>query len=302
MTVIPVILNPTAAGGRSLRHRVGLEAVARARGVTLEWWPTREAGDGVALGRRAAAAGAALVLVWGGDGTYNEVARGLVGTSTSLGILPGGTTSVLAYELGIPRPPPRALPALLDGTDRELRVGATDQGGLVLLMLSAGPDAEVVASIPPAQWRRGGKAEVLLKAARLLLSRRPLPRLRVEVDGEAMAGGWVIAGKARCYAGPYRVTPGADPFRPGFEVVVQESVGRVAALGFALGIPFGRHLRRRDVTGRSGERLTLTPSDADSRVPYQVDGDAAGLLPVSLSTDPRPVRVRLPGPPESRDA
>ena len=36
------------------------------------------------------------VLVFGGDGTINEVAQGLVASDVALGILPGGTTNVMA--------------------------------------------------------------------------------------------------------------------------------------------------------------------------------------------------------------
>ena len=52
-----------------------------------------------------------------------------------MGVLPGGTTSVLAYELGVPRPSSRAVTALLKGEDRAMRVGRSDRGDLVLLML-----------------------------------------------------------------------------------------------------------------------------------------------------------------------
>ena len=65
-----------------------------------------------------------MLAVWGGDGTYNEAARGLVDSETALLALPGGTTSVLAYELGIPRDPVRRSLAQLDGERRAMAVGA----------------------------------------------------------------------------------------------------------------------------------------------------------------------------------
>ena len=295
MTGIPVILNPTAGGGRLLRQRSELDAVAIKIGVELEFWLTERRGHGEELARMAVTQDRPLVLAWGGDGTYNEVARGLVGSQSSLGVLPGGTTSVLAYEFGIPRPAPRALEALLEGVDRVMRVGASDGDDLVLLMLSCGPDSVVVSgAINRRTGNYKGKTGIAVQAVRELLSGRQLPRLRVRSGDRTVDGGWVIVGNSRCFGGPYRATPDADPFAPVFEVVVHQGIGRAAAAGFALGIPLGRHIKRRDVVRFSCDRVTIEPVPGDARLPYQIDGDPIGDLPVSLEVDPRKLIVRLP--------
>ena len=54
------------------------------------------------LCREAAAEGYDAVVAFGGDGTVNECANGLVGSSTPLTCLPGGATNVLCKMLGIP--------------------------------------------------------------------------------------------------------------------------------------------------------------------------------------------------------
>jgi diacylglycerol kinase family enzyme len=301
LTSLPIVLNPIAGGGRLLRSRPALDAVAHSCGVRLEWWATEHKGHGEQLARRAAADNRQLVLAYGGDGTYNEVARGLRGTSTAMGVLPGGTTSVLAYEFGVPRPAVRALHALLHGADRPMRVGETDRGDLVLLMLSAGPDAVVIAKLSEDAKRRSGKASIAVQAIRELLSGRPLPRLRVITNDESVDGGWAIVGNSRSYAGPFHATPGADPFEGGFETVIQRRVGRRAAVPFACGIPIGRHLQRSDVVRLYEGRLRLEAASTVP-VPYQVDGDAVGVLPVEVWTAEQAVMVRLPdGSPWLRD-
>jgi diacylglycerol kinase family enzyme len=291
---VPIILNPTAGGGRLLGYRIELDAAARAVGVELEWWPTEVKGDGEQLAARAVDLDHPLVLAWGGDGTYNEVARGLVGSSTAIGVLPGGTTSVLAYELEIPRPAPRALQALVAGGDRPMRVGRSDRGDLVVLMLSSGPDAVIVRDAFARRRRHDGKLGIAVQALRELTGRRPLPRLRIRVGDRSVEGGWVIVGNSACFGGPYRATPGADPFEPGFEVVVQRSVGRVPATAFALSLPLSRHLNRGDVVRLTCDRVTIEPVPGDAETPYQVDGDPLMGLPVTLEVDPRPLLIRLP--------
>ncbi len=291
---VPVILNPIAGGGRLLRARVDLEARAAALGVELEWCPTRGRGHATELAAGLAAAGRDLVLAYGGDGTYNEAARGLLGSGTAMGILPGGTTSVFAYELGVPRPAPDALAALVAGRDRAMRVGRTSHGDIVLLMLSAGPDALVLDRLGPGLKRFGGRFGVAVQAVFEVLRPTRLPVLRLRLNGRVLSAGWAIVGKSACYAGPYHATPAADPFADRFEAVVQTRAGRGAAVPFALGIPAGRHVRRRDVLRFEVDRVALEVETANGPVPYQVDGDVAGDLPVEIWVDPEPLLLRLP--------
>jgi diacylglycerol kinase family enzyme len=294
LTSISVILNPTAGGGRLLRRQGELSAAARGLNVELEWWLTEQRGHGEELARRAAAANHPLVLAWGGDGTYNEVARGLVGSATAMGVLPGGTTSVFAYELGVPRPAPRALEPLLRGRDRAMSVGRSDHGDLVLLMLSAGVDALVVEEAFRRRRFLAAKTAIAVQAFRELARRRPLPRVRVWADGSTVEGGWVVVGNARCYGGRFRATPGADPFAPGFELVAQTRVGRAPAIGFALALALGRHLGRRDVVRRRCRRVVIEAAVDGAQLPYQVDGDPIMALPVTLEVDPRTLLIRVP--------
>jgi diacylglycerol kinase family enzyme len=290
---IPIVVNPTAGGGRLLRSFTELDAAAHRCGVKLEWRHTEHRGHGSALAREAAAEGHPLVLAYGGDGTYNEVAQGLLGSDTALGVLPGGTTSVLAYEFGIPRPAPRALETLILGRDRPMRVGRTDRDEIFLIMLSSGPDVVVLEHLD-AGIKKIGRSGVALQAVRELVRFRSMPSLRVRAGGRTAAAGWVIVGTGRCYGGPYQATPGADPFAPSFEMVVQRTVGRRAAIPFVLGMPFGRHVRRRDVWRAMVDEVELLPPD-DRRVRYQIDGDLAGELPVKAWIDPESLLIRLPG-------
>lgn len=292
---IPVIFNPTAGGGRLLRSRPALERVATERGKSLQWWQTRGPGHAAELAARAAAGGVPLVLAFGGDGTYNEVARGLLGSPTALGVLPGGTTSVLCYELAVPRPPDVALASLLRGGDRPARVGRTDRGQVFLLMLSAGPDALLLERLQPTLKRLGGRLGVALQAVLELASRSALPTLRARWEGGSTEGGWAILGKARSYAGPFPGSPGADPFAASLELVLQRAIGRWAAMRFAAGIPSGRHVGGEGVLREQVARVTLEAAGSTGPVPFQVDGDFAGHLPVEVDVDPRLLLVRLPG-------
>ena len=67
---------------------------------TIEY--TRQKGHATELARQAVIEGFTRVFAMGGDGTVNEVARGLIHTSSALGILPKGSGNGLARHLQIP--------------------------------------------------------------------------------------------------------------------------------------------------------------------------------------------------------
>ena len=76
-----------------------------ASGVRLDLAETTHAGHAIELARDAARAGADLVVAAGGDGTIAEVANGLMGGTSRLGVIPLGTANVLAHELRLPFAP-----------------------------------------------------------------------------------------------------------------------------------------------------------------------------------------------------
>jgi diacylglycerol kinase family enzyme len=63
---------------------------------------TQMRGHATELCREAADEGYDVIVTLGGDGTVNEAANGLAGSSTPLTCLPGGATNVLCKMLGIP--------------------------------------------------------------------------------------------------------------------------------------------------------------------------------------------------------
>ncbi len=291
---LPVIFNPTAGGGRAARLRAEFERAAKDLGVPLDWRPTRSAGHAEDLAAAAAGEGHPLVLAFGGDGTYNEVARGLVGGESALGIVPAGTTSVLAYEFGIPRPVGRSLKPLLEGENRPMRVGRTDHGDLVLMMVSAGPDSLVLQRLAPWLKPLGGRFGVAAQAVLELIRPAPMPGLRLVAGEWSRECGWVIVGKSRCYAGPYRACPEADPFSDSLQAVINTDRSKRAAAAFCVALFRRRHLRKPGVEAMTGERFVIEAADPSSDLAYQVDGDVVGRLPVEISVDPRILTVRVP--------
>ncbi|MDO4190444.1 MAG: diacylglycerol kinase family protein [Bacteroidales bacterium] len=109
---ISFIVNPIA-GTKNKRQIVAMiRSLVRSDSRNYKLLETAYAGHAEQL---ATDSDADVVVAVGGDGTVNEVARALVGTNKTLGILPCGSGDGLALHLGISRNPKKALQTILDG-------------------------------------------------------------------------------------------------------------------------------------------------------------------------------------------
>ena len=102
MQTADLIYNPNAGRFPSGILAERAANVLRASGWDIRLMMTHDGNQVTELARKAAAEGKDALYVVGGDGTINLAVRGLVGSSTALGVLPGGTANVLAQELGLP--------------------------------------------------------------------------------------------------------------------------------------------------------------------------------------------------------
>jgi YegS/Rv2252/BmrU family lipid kinase len=103
MRQIAFILNPLSGKGRKESvERYLHQHAGRAAGFDILLYTTRCAGDGYEQARQFAAQGLDAVVAVGGDGTVNEVARGLLHSQTAMGIVPLGSGNGLARHLRLP--------------------------------------------------------------------------------------------------------------------------------------------------------------------------------------------------------
>lgn len=149
--------------------------------------------------RRAALDGIDLVVAMGGDGIVHHVAQGLVGTQTVLGIIPCGTTNVLARMLDIPSRPSSAARMLAEHsvtTSPTIEVtGRGDTGDWsthACFSLGVGPDAVVVSAAeaePFRKYRFGGlhyASTAIGTVWRDLRHRQPTLRVTTDVERPAI--------------------------------------------------------------------------------------------------------------------
>jgi diacylglycerol kinase family enzyme len=144
-----LLLVNTSASSVTPRSRVVIQK-ALAADHDLSVSETSRRGHAARLAQGAVASGVDAVVVLGGDGTLNEAANGLAGSTTALGVLPGGSTNVFARTVGVLNDPIEAtgqlLSALARGSTRRIGLGTVNDR-YFLFHVGMGFDAAVVEQV-----------------------------------------------------------------------------------------------------------------------------------------------------------
>lgn len=263
-----LIYNPKAGRRRGRASVDRLVAELATDGPQVELAPTRAPGHATELARRAAAREAALVFAFGGDGTVREVAAGLLGTTAVLGVLPGGTTNVVARALRLPLEPLAAARRLKTYPERAIDVGLCGDE-VFLMQASMGLDAAVMAGVPGLAKRFLGRAAVGLTGLGTWW-RYGYPEFELLVDGHEVSATFAAVCNLPLYGGDLALVPAARADDGRLDVLLFHGGGRRATLSFARALLAGRHLERDDVSLLTASEVVVTDPD----VPLQIDGDA----------------------------
>ena len=119
---ILLIINKYAGHGKGARAVDLVIPLLRKHGHEVVYSYTQYAGQATELAMRAVSEGYDLVVAVGGDGTVNEVAQGLIGSSVPLGIVPMGSGNGLARELGISMNMTESAKVLVEGENLHVDV------------------------------------------------------------------------------------------------------------------------------------------------------------------------------------
>ena len=288
-----LVYNPTA-GQRDVRGKMSaLIDRLRGRGIELVNAPTSGPGDATEIVKTFLPRGLDVVAVCGGDGTISEAICGLVGSQVPLGVIPAGTSNVLAVELGIPLDLSGAESLLAEGQPRDVRLGMAD-GRPFVLWAGVGIDARVMGQMNLLLKRHLGRAGIFGTALSEFLQYE-FPRLEVEIDGVRHAATFAVICRARHYAGRWIIAPEARLDADHFDVLLfaHRDRARLFQLFLEMQRRRGAHLENglaRIVRGRKVSIRALEPYAVD----IQVDGDCVLKTPVDCRIGTEAVRVLAP--------
>jgi diacylglycerol kinase (ATP) len=198
-----VIANPAASQFTGGAHRDVMAILNRHFAVEAIW--PASGTDATSACREAVDSGASLVIAMGGDGMVNHVAQGLVGKDAGLGIIPVGTTNVIARVFSIPKsaqkaarmlaqhPPPESV-----GVVRiDLTHGSVESTHYSIFACGLGLDADVVIEADKDPYRKYRLGSLHYARTAFSVALRSFPKKRPHItitdsEREALASAIVF--------------------------------------------------------------------------------------------------------------
>lgn len=306
MTKNIVLIGNPIAGGGALKKIKKAVSIFKNRGYDVNLMLTAKRGDAEFFARQISYnqsqtpnPESLLVIAAGGDGTYNEVANGLVYSNIPMAILPMGTTSVLAKELKIPNNINKAIDIALNGKIKKVHLGrityAEDKSRHFLLMAGIGFDGEAVYGVNKKIKKYTGKGAYILSGIKTLIKHNPslitLLSKEPETGRQEVAAYTAIVGKASCYGGNFKITPNASLAEPFFYVFATHKKGRLNMIRYMSAIAICCHLKFKDISYFRTSKVRI-----EGNAHIQIDGDYIGKTPAEIDISKDALMLIVPKP------
>jgi len=302
MDRLVVIANPVASQFTGGSHRDVMSTLSKSHDVEAIWPGSATEATEAASG--AVADGVDTVVAMGGDGMVHHVAQALVGTDSTLGIIPVGTTNVFARLLDLPGRASKAArliatpspPKTIGVATMTLTRGATETVHHAVFACGFGLDAEVVlqADRDPYRKYRFGSIHYARSAFGVGIKTFPSRSPHIEVKSANMSLAATTAvlqfRKVFTYFGAIPIKLAGETPDP-MTVLILERLRRRRIPQIAVNA-----LTKRPLAAVNGievwETVKMLDLEADPPVAVQADGESLGMADAA-KVDWQPEMLRV---------
>lgn len=280
MDKILFILNPIAGGGKAKDLEPIIREKMKSRSEEYKLVVTEKPNDATFFAEKGVEEGYKLIVSVGGDGTLNEIAKAILDTDVSLGMLPGGTGNDMARTLDISLDPNEALDNIFNHEKKTIDVGYVNDE-LFLNIASTGLDSEVVERAKKYKEKYKGNTAYSISVFETLFKFRKKP-MKIIIDGEELDEEiyLVAVGNGKTYGGGFKILPMAKLDDGYFHVCVVKGMFKPLLFVLFPSILFGKHTifkkyvyiyKAKDVSIRTNSELYLNVDGEISKLPEETN-------------------------------
>jgi len=286
-----IIVNTIAGHGKALKVAARVEAWLKERGQEHTVVYTEYPGHAVELAKACGDRGDERLFCVGGDGTVFEVANGLAGSGTCLGVLPGGTGNDFARCLGLPKDPVAAMEALLSAPARAVNMCRLNER-VFLNVCGAGFDVEVVVACNRVKHLGQGMLPYLYGVLHTLFTYKSR-HFTIELDGETRQGPLLLVAVAngQYFGGGMHVAPMAKLDDDLLDVIMVQPMSRLRILRLLPKLIDGSYVK---LTEWVEHKRCSTVRISSPGMRMQIDGEVNEVEDASLSIADQRLMLLMP--------
>ncbi|MDO4567657.1 MAG: diacylglycerol kinase family lipid kinase [Clostridia bacterium] len=285
------VVNPVAGAGKCSELFTQTMSVLDSRGVAYSYGYTGGTDDAVHMAHDAALDGYDAVVAVGGDGTAQDVARGVYGTGAPMMVFPFGTGNDFARALRIPTGCDECVEVLLSGFSRNVDIGRAN-GNLFLNVSGFGFDTDVLKNTEEYKKRYTGMKPYLLGIVKTMLHLNRM-QLTVEADDRVLECESLLIAVANGthFGGGMNVSPASDPFDGYFDVCLIRSISFPLFISLLPQFVKGKHIGKKPVEYFKTKRLAVSSS-----VEYELnlDGELKSVTPALFEIEESAIPMIIP--------
>lgn len=185
-----------------------------------------------------------ITVAVGGDGTVNEVAKGLINKGKgTLGIVPGGTGNDMAKSLGIAIDPVEALEILYRGQKKDIDIGHVNDSNF-LNIASVGFDAEVVINnVNLKKIIKSGISYAISVIYTLISFKKK--KVKITIDDNIIEENIILmaVGNGKYYGGGMKILPMAELDDEHLDICIVSNISKLKLLFLFPTIFKGNHIK-----------------------------------------------------------
>ncbi|MEO6831055.1 MAG: diacylglycerol kinase family protein [Chitinophagaceae bacterium] len=263
------IVNPRSGTDRIKAIQTAIDSLIDKSLYTHETQYTQHAKHGTELARDAAEHGAHVVIAVGGDGSVADVATGLEGSRTALGIIPKGSGNGMARSLGLPLKVEEAIKLINIGKTLTIDLGYVNDK---LFVSNAGVGFDALISNKFATSKRRGLSVYSWLVTKHLWLYKEWD-WQLEVDGEKINSRAFLVNVAngQQFGYNFRIAPQASFTDGWLDVTIIRKFPKIFGGALAMRAMWGNITDSKYVTHYRAKRVNIFHPDLRL---MQTDGDA----------------------------
>lgn len=274
-----LIINPTSGGEKALDYKEKLENKAKEYFEYVETKITEKAKDATAFAEEASKENYEAVIVFGGDGTVNEVISGIAEKDyiPKLGIIPGGTGNLITKLLEISQDIDEAIDQLDFNKTNAIDIGKANKSYFGYIF-SVGSLPEAIHNVEIEDKTKYGVLAYAINTIKSVI-KDELFNIKIETENGSYEGeaSQVLVLLSNYYADKKIFEENKDGYA---NILVLKNASIISKLSLIPDLLKGDIVENDNIEYIKAKDITIS---SDTKIESDIDGDQSDDLPVKIT-------------------